>query len=427
VARSGFNPIFAYTRRMSATESAEHIAPPELDLTAAELLRRAEAMRPMLRDRQAACEEAGRVSDETNAEFIRAGFYRILQPRRFGGYEFDLPCFLKVMLAVSRGCPESGWVLALTAGHAFLMSQFPEAGQREAFGASGEFRAPAVALPGGTAIAVEGGYRINGAWDYASGCDLATHFIGATVLLDPLSKGPQGMMYVLFDRAQYTIIDNWRVMGMQGTGSRRVVIEEVFVPAHRVLHTADAHGQAIHHHPGRAQHRNPMYQGRVAPLLVSETVAVAVGAARGALDIYEEILRRKKRPFPPFEPLVEQAEFQRHFGHAQSLIDTAEAALVQLGSNYMEQARRQAENGIAITDEEERRLLMIEQQCVRLAWEAVELLFRTAGSSSAAASAPLGRYFRNLAVIRTHITLQIDRTAVNAARLHFGMPAAGPL
>jgi 3-hydroxy-9,10-secoandrosta-1,3,5(10)-triene-9,17-dione monooxygenase len=408
-------------------QSAEPIAPPEPDLTPAELLRRAEAMCPMLRERQAACEEAGRISDETNAEFIRAGFYRILQPRRFGGYEFDLPCFLKVMLAVSRGCPESGWVLALTAGHAYLMSLFPEAGQREAFGASGEFRAPAVALPGGTAVAVEGGYRVKGAWDYASGCDLATHFIGATMALDPQLKAPQGLMYVLFDRDQYSIVDNWRVMGMQGTGSRRVVIDEIFVPADRVLPTADAFGQPIHQHPGHAQHRNPMYQGRVVPLLVSETVAVAVGGARGALDVYEEILRRKKRPYPPSDPLADQPEFQRHFGQAQSLIDTAEAALLQLAANYMEQARRQAEDGIAITDEEERRLLMIEQQCVRLAWEAMELMFRTAGSSSAASSAPLGRYFRNLAVIRTHITLQIDRTAVNAARLHFGMPAASPL
>jgi len=412
---------------MSLTEITEPIAPPELDLTPAELLRRAEAMRPVLRERQAACEAAGRVSDETNAEFIRAGFYRILQPRRFGGYEFDLGSFLKVMSAVSRGCPESGWVLALTAGHAFLISQFPESGQRQAFGTDGEFRAPAVAMLGGSAVAVDGGYRVKGAWDYASGCDLATHFMGGTALLDAQSKKPQGMMFALFDRDQYSIIDNWRVMGMQGTGSRRVVIEEVLVPADRTLAMATALGQAIHRHPGQALHRNPMYQGRVAPLLVSETVAVAVGAARGALDVYEELLRRKKRPSPPFDPLVDQAEFQRHFGYAQSLIDTAEAALWQLASDYMEQARRQAEDGIAITDEEERRLLMVEQQCVRLAWEAVELMFRTAGSSSAAASAPLGRYFRNLAMIRTHITLQIDRTAVNAARLHFGMPAVGPL
>ena len=103
-------------------------------------------MRPMLRERQNACEAAGQVSEDTNAQFIAAGFYRILQPRCFGGYEFDLPTFLKVMIAISRGCSDSGWVLALTAGHAFLMASFPEEGQREAFGDKGEFRAPSVAI-----------------------------------------------------------------------------------------------------------------------------------------------------------------------------------------------------------------------------------------------------------------------------------------
>ena len=109
------------------------IPPPEPNLTADEVLRRAEAMRPLLRERQAACEANGQVSEDTNTRFIEAGFYRILQPRCFGGYEFDLPTFLKVMIAISRGCSDSGWVLALTAGHAFLIASYPEAGQREAF------------------------------------------------------------------------------------------------------------------------------------------------------------------------------------------------------------------------------------------------------------------------------------------------------
>ena len=143
-------------------------------------------------------------------------------------------------------------------------------------------------------------------------------------------------------------------------------------------------------------------------------------------DIYDETVRRKRRSFPPFEPLCELPEFQEHFGRAQSLVDTAEAALLQMGANYMEHSRRALEDGVPFTDELERRLLMIEQQCVRLAWEAMELMFRTAGSASAAKTSVLGRYFRNLAVIRTHITLQLDHTAGNAARLHFGLPALGP-
>src|SRR5215467_13833740 len=102
-------------RDSSAAPAQAAIPPPEAGLTPDEVLRRAEAILPLLRERQAACEAAGQVSDDTNRRFIEAGFYRILQPRYFGGYEFGLPTFLKVMMTISRGCSDSGWVLALTA------------------------------------------------------------------------------------------------------------------------------------------------------------------------------------------------------------------------------------------------------------------------------------------------------------------------
>lgn len=379
-------------------------------------------MRPMLRERQAACEEAGRVSEDTNSKFISAGFYRILQPRRFGGYEFGLPTFLKVMIAISRGCSDSGWVLALTAGHAFLMASFPEAGQREAFGETGEFRAPSVAMPGAFAIPVTGGYRVKGAWDYTSGCDLATHFIGGAIIQDPDARSPDRPAFILFDRDQYRILDNWHVFGMQGTASRRVVIEDMIVPAHRVLPLYDATGQYVHPRPGSLLHANPLYRGRITSLLVSEVSAVAVGIGRGSLDIYEEILRNKKTSFPPFQDRAHEPEFLRHFGDALSLVDTAEAALLKIAEDYEEYARRDASEGIPFSDEEDRRLMQIEQQIMRLCWDAVDLMFRTSGTSAAAKTAPLGRYFRNLAVIRTHVTMQHDHTAGNAARLHFGFP-----
>jgi 3-hydroxy-9,10-secoandrosta-1,3,5(10)-triene-9,17-dione monooxygenase len=401
---------------------SKHIAPPEPDLTPSEIIRRAEAMRPMLRERQNACEAAGRVSEDTNAQFIKAGFYRILQPRCFGGYEFDLSTFLKTMIAISRGCSDSGWVLALTAGHAFLMASFPEAGQREAFGDKGEFRAPSVAMPGALAVPTADGYRVKGAWDYTSGCDLATHFIGGSIIQDPDAGSPGRAAFILFDRDQYRIENNWHVVGMQGTASRRVTVEEMIVPAHRVLPLYDEKGQYIHPRPGSLLHANPLYRGRITSLLVSEVGAVAVGIGRGALDIYEEILRNKKTSFPPFQDRGHEPEFQRNFGEALSLVDTAEAALLKMAEDYTECARRDADEGIPFSDEDDRRFLQIEQQCVRLCWEAVDLMFRTSGTSAAAKTAPLGRYFRNLAVIRTHVTMQYDHTAGNTGRLHFGLP-----
>jgi len=412
------------TKTMATIQYASRdIAPPEPDLTPREMIRRAEALRPVLRERQARCEELGRLPEETNQAFLDAGFYRILQPRRFGGYEFTVPDFIRIMIEVSRGCTESGWVLALTAGHlAAFIAGFPEQAQREVYGETGDCRAPGIALPGGVATEVEGGYRVKGAWDYASGCDVATHLLGAMMLTDPVTNKPLHYVYGLFDRQDFRIVDNWNMMGMQGTGSRRAVVEEMTLPPHRVLKFADAQMQALYEQPGRALHANPMYHAPVLPLLFCELTSVAVGCARGALDIYEQILRERQAPLPPFAPRTEMAEFQHHFGHAQGLIDTAEAALLQLGEMYMEMGRKRSS-----TPEGGRRFQRISQQCVEMAWDAVDLMFRTGGSSAAKKPSPLARSFRNLAVIRTHITVQMHHTSTNVGLLHFGLPPLSTL
>jgi 3-hydroxy-9,10-secoandrosta-1,3,5(10)-triene-9,17-dione monooxygenase len=131
------------------------IASPEPDLTPEEIVQRAESLCAVLRERQPECEGSGCLPELTNRDFNELGFYRILQPRYFGGYEFDLPTFMKVLMAVSRGCSESGWVLALIAGHPNLLARWPLEGQREAYGTSGEFRGPGVAMATGTARVVK--------------------------------------------------------------------------------------------------------------------------------------------------------------------------------------------------------------------------------------------------------------------------------
>src|ERR1700722_15562774 len=121
---------------------ATSIKSPEPNLTPDVMIARARQMRQMLREQQAACEEAGRILPSTQEHFVKAGFYRIVQPRRFGGYEFDVPTFHRVMIEIARGCPSSGWVLALTAGHPLILARFDEKAQVEAYGNDGAFRAP---------------------------------------------------------------------------------------------------------------------------------------------------------------------------------------------------------------------------------------------------------------------------------------------
>ena len=399
------------------------IAPPEPDLTPAELIRRAVAMRPTLTARQEACEALGALLPETNEEFIKAGFYRIVQPRRFGGYEFDCETFFRVMIEIARGCPSSGWVLALTAGHPLLLAVFPDETLIEAYGDDGEFRCPAVGAPA-RMIPVPGGWRVSGGWDYASGCDIGTHLIAGAMRIG--EDGKPINMHILLRRDEYSIENNWNMMGMQGTGSKHAIVKDLFVPANRAVDWTIWMDPPARDMKKRLL-RNPLYHGRKPTFLIGEATAVAVGIAKGALDHYEEILQKKPQAFQPGASRKENAEFQQYFGLAKGWIDTAEAALLQVGRDYERHCRDAVENGVPFTDEIDRRMVMIEQQSVRMAWDAVDLLFTTAGTSSARKDSKLARHFRDLAVLRSHGTMRLLRTAPNYARLHFGLPALGPI
>ncbi|HTI71674.1 MAG TPA: oxidoreductase [Candidatus Limnocylindria bacterium] len=383
------------------------------------MLSRAQAMRLTLRERQARCEDLGRLPQETNQDFADAGFYRILQPRCFGGYEFSLTEFVSLLVEITRGCLDSGWVLSQIASGPVALGRFPAPTQWEAYGRHGDFRAAMVIRPGGFTIPTPEGYGVQAAWDYCSGCDVATHVLGNVLVRDTITKKPTGIACVLVDREQYEIVRNWDMMGMQGTGSHRVVMGERTIPAHRVqLMTGDLW------EPENTSGR---------PILAASLVggfaayAVAVGAARGALDIYDGLLRSKKWIAPPFPACFELPDLQHSFGEAQALVDTAEAALTALALRYTSGGRTWHAEGVPLTAEDLRRIHRAGLQCLEYAWQAVDIMLRTSGSSSATRQAPLGRYFRGLAVLRTHLGLQYDHVSINVARLHFGLPALSPL
>jgi len=401
-------------------EPVSDIVAPEENLTPEIMIARAIALRPLLRAKQAECEALGKVPDEVNAELVRAGFYRMVQPKVFGGYEFDVPTFYKTMMEISRGCSETAWVLALTAGHPMIAAFFPEEGQRDVYGDAGEFRCPAGFNPPGTAVPVEGGYRVTGRWVSASGIDHSTHFVTmAHVQTDP----PQTAgVLLLLKRNEYSILDDWHVMGMQGTGSKSVVAKDLFVPARRSAPTR-GHGLLTQVAlPGPPIHANPMYYGRIGAFLIGEGASVAVGAARGALDLYDEVLRTKRSTQRPTLQLDKDPEFLHYYGQALTKVSTAEAALVRAGQEFMIYAQEDRA-GIAPFDlAREYRLSLIGIECINMAWEAIDLIFRTAGtSSSVKIGQPIGRYFRNIAAIRTHPIQQLDRIAMSAAKANFGV------
>jgi 3-hydroxy-9,10-secoandrosta-1,3,5(10)-triene-9,17-dione monooxygenase len=226
---------------------------------------------------------------------------------------------------------------------------------------------------------------------------------------------------MLVDRKDFSIVDNWRMIGMQGTGSRQVVLEDVFVPDYRTAPMAmwQASGTG-------AAHANPMYNGRKGSFFLIELGAVIVGTVKGALDLYEEICRSKKMRFPPKVYLFESHEYQQYYGDAQALLDAAEALLLKVTEQYVAACSADPVTGGDFSEETDRRLFATAQQACRLAWEALEVVFTTAGTSIGASDSMLARLYRDASVQKTHFVQQRSRTAVNAARLHFGLSPLTP-
>jgi 3-hydroxy-9,10-secoandrosta-1,3,5(10)-triene-9,17-dione monooxygenase len=401
------------------------IPAPEPELTQEAIIQRARDMVPTLRARQEETEELGRLPDVTSRELIDAGFYRILQPRRFGGYEFDLPTFSRVAIQLARGCPSTGWAFTLTAGHAHLLaSYFSEDAQVEIAGTDGDIRVPGRFRPG-TAVEVDGGYRCTGTFDYVSGCDSATYLTFGFALDDDLAAGELATdIITLIPFDQVEIVHNWDVLGLRGTGSNRVIVDDLFVPSHMTIHSFfDPQAPPF---PGRTVHENPIYRrGSLAGLVFAETCSVAIGAARGVLDLFEESIRTRRTTVLPLVPMTEHGQYPRFYGEALQGIEVAEAALLQTNADYMAEARRADDEDRDFDPGLDRRLQLRMQLCAKMAYDAVLLMMRVNGSAGMRTGAMWQRYLRDMNVLMTHNTVQPELVSDFYGRLHFGLMPYG--
>jgi 3-hydroxy-9,10-secoandrosta-1,3,5(10)-triene-9,17-dione monooxygenase len=395
------------------------VPPPEPGLTAETIIARARALIPAVRDQQDEAERLGHHTAGLDREFTGAGFYRMLQPRRFGGYEFGMDTFWKVMLAVSEGDPGTGWAMTLGSHHALVVGAFfTEQGQREIFGPSGDFRCPHRAPPMGTADRRGGGYLVNGTWDYCSGIGHATHFMANAQVTDE-----DRVIVAVIPREQVTVLDDWgdgATLGMNSSGSNSVRAQEVFVPEQRTTTWAWTHRTSPV--PGAELHGNPMYCGRIYGVYHAGLVIPVIGAARAALAEYEQIIKTKQTIFPPQVPRYTHPDYQRVYGQALALTDAAEAIVVHAGERYMELARHWADSGEPFSREDDARLWAMLAQAGQLAARAVEEIFAASSSSAAKRGQRIQRYYRDMSMYRGHIAAQHLNVAAEVARIHFALP-----
>ncbi len=402
--------------------SATRIPAPEPTLTAEEIVARARAMRDRVIAEAADAEERGTYSAELHEQFVAAGFHRILQPRRFGGYEFGLDTFYRVIIEICSADAGIGWNLCLGAAHALQVAAFfGERAQAELFGPDGHFVGPSRAIPRGEATAVAGGYDVTGRWDYCSGSTYSTHVVALAVV-----AGSAERIMVAIPRSDYKILDDWgagATIGLGGTASNTIAAEGVFVPAHlTVRYDWKDFEMPREGTIGFQLHGNPLYLARAMSFFYASLNATQIGNARAALQEYEAMMTTRPTSFPPPIPRSESADYQRWYGEAYSLVDTAELAFFAAIARFADKCVGFAERGEEFTTADDGAIRDVLAQCGRLAWQAVDLMFATGGSSAARSGSRLERCFRDASMFRTHIGAQYDVVFASTGRARLGQP-----
>jgi len=245
------------------------------------MLARARGLVPRLAERAPAAAAARQVPAETIAEYRQAGILRILQPRRFGGIEGRFSLFSRIVEELTYGCASSAWVYAVLAEHQWIIAQYPEEAQIDVWGDDPEAVASSSLAPRAPAKRVAGGWRLSGRYSFSSGCDHAQWAILGAFLGE--MGDPRHIAYLLVPLADTEIVDDWQVLGLAGTGSKSLVLRDVFIPEHRSVMVSDLFAGTP---PGALVH--PDYPVLRAPrgFLVSYSLPpVAIALGRRALDL----------------------------------------------------------------------------------------------------------------------------------------------
>ena len=407
------------------TQTMAAIPQPEPGLTAEALIARAAAMRPLLLEQQDANDWRGHYSDEIHQAFEAAGFYRILQPRALGGYQLPPAVFLKVVMEIARGHPGAAWCFTLAASHAYLVaSHWPAQAQAELFAPDGQFRAAHVVGPYGTLTPAPGGYIADGVYPFCSGIPVSTHLIGGGMAPQP--DGSMRHVFFVVPRKDLTILPDWgedRFMGMQASGSNSVKLDQVFVPDRmfvgaEMMTSSEPYPDGTH---GTRLYGDPQYLAVLMGWFHCEFGAIMTGAARAALDEFEEIARSKPMFTDPTVKRIEDPFTQNLFAIAMGKADSAEALTLAAIELYGEQQRRWARDGTPIRPVDSMKVWGMAREACRMANDATESLFHAVGAGAGRRGQRLQRYFRDIEMYRLHIQSQPTLPTVRG-RLEFGLP-----
>ncbi|MFI5780687.1 acyl-CoA dehydrogenase family protein [Nocardia sp. NPDC051570] len=372
---------------------------------------------PVLRANGLAAEAERRLPEENLRLLTEAGVFRAAVPERFGGLDLPLIEICHLLGEIGRGCGSSAWVANSATDGAYLASLLPDRAQEEIF-ADTDTRFSISVAPTSMFGEVDGGYKLNGACPFASGCRSAEwSFIPGGL---QRADGSWGSLLAAVPTSELGIIDDWQVSAAAGTGSCTLTITDVFVPAHRAI-TIDQ--MLFGGDPGRWNAAMPGRGYSFMSLVVIESAAAIVGIARGAYELMLERVPGRPITYTTWFDQVQHPLTQIQFGTVASKLAAAEALLDRCATL----AQQRADAGMDLATEEKLAIRGHTGYAVRLAREVVDELYTAAGGSVIRSSSHFQRFHRDVLAFANHALMAPTVGAEAYGRSLLGLEPASPL
>ncbi|MGW4477444.1 3-hydroxy-9,10-secoandrosta-1,3,5(10)-triene-9,17-dione monooxygenase oxygenase subunit [Rhodococcus triatomae] len=370
---------------------------------------------PTLRERAQETEDLRQIPDASIKSLQEAGFFRLLQPKQWGGLEADPVTFYTAVRNIASACGSTGWVAGIIGVHNWHLALFDQQAQEDVWGKDTDVRISSSYAPMGAGEVVDGGYKVNGAWAWSSGSDHATWVVvGGPVIKDgrPVDFGS-----FLIPREDYEIDDVWNVVGLRGTGSNTVVVKDVFVPRHRFLSFKAMSDLTA---PGLQQNTAPVYKmpwGTIHPTTISTPI---VGMAYGAYEAHVEHQGKRVRAAYAGEKAKDDPFAKIRIAQASSDID---AAWRQLSGNVADEYAHLLA-GEDVPMELRLRARRDQVRATGRAIASIDLLFENSGATALQNGTPIQRFWRDAHAGRVHAANDPERAYVMFGGAEFGLPLA---
>ncbi|MDT4894388.1 MAG: 3-hydroxy-9,10-secoandrosta,3,5(10)-triene-9,17-dione monooxygenase [Pseudonocardiales bacterium] len=371
---------------------------------------------PQLRERAQQTEDARRIPAETIAALQETGFFRLLQPARHGGLEASPVQFYRGVRLIASACGSTGWVSSVLGVHPWQLALFDERAQAGVWGQDDSTLVSSSYAPMGRARAVdEGGtpgFRFSGRWSFSSGCDHAQWvFLGGLVMGD--DGNPVDFRTFLLPRADYVIDDVWDTIGLRGTGSNDILVEDVFVPEYRTLSFIDTGRCEC---PGQDVNPAPLYRLPFAMVFSNSISVPVIGMAQGAYEAYVGWTKDRVRASTGTQASADSFN-QLRIAEASYKIDNAVASI----ERNIDEALTLATAGEKIPMPLRVRSRRDQVNATGSAITAVDRLFESAGGRALKSGTPIQRFWRDAHAGRVHAINDPEKAQVMFGQFELGL------